>query len=189
MRIGLTGYATAGKDVVADVLVEEYGFVKVNMSDALDKYLQILNPYVPSLIGGSHIRYQKLREYYDYVEAKQFPEVRRLLQALGTEVGRSIDPDMWVKELEKEASKHEHVVTTGVRYPNEIAEGMTLIRVRRPGVGPINDHTSEDLEPVFAHVEFTIENDGTVEDLQARTRRAAQMLGLLEYSNRFGGES
>lgn len=51
MRIGLTGYAKSGKDEVADVLATEYGFVKVNMSDAINNYLCILDPIAGRIAG------------------------------------------------------------------------------------------------------------------------------------------
>jgi len=174
MRIGLTGYAESGKDEVADQLVEEFGFVKVNMSDALDRYLLILNP----IVSKSGTNYATIRRAYSYVDAKRIPEVRRLLQCLGTEVGRAIDPDVWVKELEKEASKHEHVVTTGIRYVNEVTPGMTLIRVDRPGYGPLNNHASEDLEAVFEMAYNVIHNTRDLDGLRVTTRVMATALGL-----------
>jgi len=182
MKIGLTGYAETGKDAVADQLVEEFGFVKINMSDALDKYLRILNPYIAATIGFGGailaVRYVDLVETVGYVEAKKHPEVRRLLQTLGTEVGRSIDPLVWVKELAKEAAKHDRVVTTGIRYRNEVTPSMTLIRVDRPGYGPLNDHSSEDLEGVFKLARNVIHNSSDLEGLKVTTRVMADCLGI-----------
>jgi hypothetical protein len=169
MRIGLTGYAKSGKDEVADVLVQEYGFVKVNMSDALDKYLSILNPII-----DHDWTYADYVEEVGFTKAKECHEVRRLLQAFGTEVGRAIDEDMWVREVAKIAEQHERVVTTGIRYRNEHVPGMLLIRVNRPGFGPLNSHSSESLDDVFALADITIENDGPLDDLQAKTRRLAE---------------
>jgi len=126
VRVGITGYATAGKDVIADVLVAEYGFTKINMSTALNNYLCILNPTVAS---NPLVTYADAVRGLGYVQAKAvYPEVRRLLQVMGTEVGRVIDQDMWVKELEKLAVQHKRVVTTGIRYPNEISPNMTPAR-------------------------------------------------------------
>lgn len=173
MRIGLTGYATSGKDEVADVLATEYGFVKVNMSDAINNYLCILNPII-SIQHFPALRYAEYVAEHGYVQAKEHPEVRRLLQTFGTDVGRAIDLDMWVKEAAKLASLHERVVTTGIRYVNEAVPGMMVVRVNRPGFGPLNDHTSESLADVFALAEITIENDGTLEELRAKTRRFAE---------------
>jgi hypothetical protein len=175
MRVGICGYASSGKDVVADALVENFGFVRVNMSDALDRYLMILDPYVLTQ-QYRNVRYSELRSEVDYTTAKRNPEVRRLLQKLGTEVGRSIDPDIWIKELDKEAPKHDRVVTTGIRYLNEAAPLDFLIHVDRPGIGPANDHSSESIDAIIALANITFRNDDTIGDLH---RQVIERLGGL----------
>jgi len=185
MHFGICGYAEAGKDVVADLLVAEFGFVKVNMSDALDHYLQVLNPLIAyerdpitqgeGILEGAVViwqfaRYAELRQMMSLTEAKKIPEVRELLQRLGTDVGRAIDPLMWVKEVERLAVKHERVVTTGIRFPEEADMLDFLIYVDRLGVGPKNDHPSEQLDAIFARSDVAIPNDGTIEQLQQIVR-------------------
>ena len=171
MRIGITGYAESGKDVASDHLEEEFGFVRINMSDALDKYLQILDPYVVASLGStSYIRYAALRQHMSLTEAKKIPEVRRLFQKFGTDVGRAIDPEMWVTQLELEASKHQMVVTTGIRYVEEVAPLDVLLHINRPGYGPLNDHSSEDLQHIFDLADHRIDNDTTIADLQAKVQ-------------------
>lgn len=165
MHIGITGYAESGKDVVADILVEKFGFVKIGMSDALDRYLMILDPYVDLYLGLCMRKYSEIRMTDSYVEAKKIPEVRRLLQVLGTEVGRSMDPDIWVKELKKSAAEHINVVTTGIRFQNEF-DAMDLVIWVDRGRGPLNDHESENLKDIFAQSHYKIENFGTIQDLE-----------------------
>jgi hypothetical protein len=187
MRIGITGYAGSGKDVVADVLVETFGFRKVNMSDALDRYLQILNPIIQIefVTDGDYfpriapVRYADLRATTDLTEAKKIPEVRQLLQRLGTDVGRAIDPEMWVNELNKEADKHRHVVTTGIRFIEEVDPLDVLIHVDRIGFGPVNDHPSEMLDDIFVQSHYTLQNAGTIEDLQQLTIATLREEGLV----------
>lgn len=178
MRVGICGYGGSGKDVVADVLVADFGFVKVNMSDALDKYLRILNPLIPSPFRADPVcvRYDKLREHTDYVTAKKIPEVRELLQRLGTDVGRAIDPEMWVKQMELEASKHANVVTTGIRFAEEAQPLDLLIHVDRVGYGPVNDHVSDSLDDIFAMARVLIRNDGTLDDLRVKATACARDL-------------
>lgn len=172
VRVGITGYATSGKDVIADVLVAHYGFVKIGMSDALNNYLRILNPVV-----SLELRYDEAVSTHGYVEAKaRYPEVRRLLQVMGTEVGRSIDSDMWVKELNKLASEHQRVVTTGIRFPNEYADLTCLIAVERPGVGPLNDHPSENIDDIINQSDYYFHNNGTIKHLQDDIRQYARSI-------------
>jgi hypothetical protein len=197
MRIGITGYARAGKDEVANVFIEQFGFVKINMSDALDKYLRILDPWVfvsifdvvditdaldrdAPLVPGRWYRYSEICvQIPDYTTRKLIKEVRELLQRLGTDVGRAIDPMLWVDELNKEAHKHAFVVTTGIRFTEEVEPLDYLIHVDRPGVGPINDHDSENLDAIFARAHVKIDNDSDILDLRARVYDVAFWLGLV----------
>lgn len=130
------GQLTSGKDAFADHLVDKHGFKKLGMSDTLAEALYVLNPLVnvypvdiPTEVGAVNsavTRYQRLVDTIGYVEAKKNPEVRRLLQVLGTEVGRKLlDNDIWVKAARKKISEltaagHD-VVITGIRFPNELA--------------------------------------------------------------------
>lgn len=163
MRLGISGYATAGKDEVATVF-EDHGFVRIGMSDALNNYLCILDPII-----HPDERYSDYVEEHGYVRAKEHPEVRRLLQVFGTEVGRRIDNDMWVVEMLKLAAQYDNTVTTGIRFMNERSAMDKLIHVHRPGVGPLNDHASEDLSDLIDTADYTIVNDGTLADLRAKT--------------------
>ena len=42
--IGLTGYAGSGKDTLANILVEEYGFTRIAFADKTKEFLYDLNP-------------------------------------------------------------------------------------------------------------------------------------------------
>lgn len=159
--IGLGGKLRAGKDVIGDYLEEKHDFVKLGMSDALNEALLKLNPHVrledtlklikitpdndvtgPHFVeAGRFVPYRFLHDAVGYVEAKKNPEVRRLLQVLGTEVGRDmIDPDVWVRMAEKKIREHwangKSVVITAMRFPNEIAMlkrlGGLSVWVERP---------------------------------------------------------
>lgn len=123
--IGLGGALRAGKDAVGDHLVDKHGFQKLGMSDALNEALLVLNPWIISPHYARPLRYQELHDLVGYVEAKKNPEVRRLLQVLGTEVGRKmISEDVWVGIAERKISRllgsGQSVVITAMRFPNEI---------------------------------------------------------------------
>jgi hypothetical protein len=200
--LGLGGKLRAGKDAVGDYLAENKNFVKLGMSDALNEALLKLDPWIP-VVGervvehweteeesgtkyyyeGDWLRYRKFHELLGYVEAKKNPEVRRLLQVLGTEVGREmIDPDVWVKiaeaKIKKLWSEGHNVVITAVRFPNELEMiarlGGTTVWVERPeearGVSEgVNGAHASETSVSRDDFDLTIDNTGTLEDLYGWT--------------------
>lgn len=120
MIVGVTGYAQHGKDTVANLLERDYGFRKMAFADALRKSVLVLDPFVPLPGWTSPVRYSELLDSVGYEEAKKNPEVRRLLQVMGTEVGRDIlGDDTWVHALNKARNGPARVVIPDVRFPNE----------------------------------------------------------------------
>jgi len=94
MIIGLSGYAQAGKDTVAAMLVEDYGYTRLGFADIIKKACYALDP----IINLDGMRLAHAVEKYGWDEVKAIPEVRRLLQTMGSEVGRDlIDPQIWVE--------------------------------------------------------------------------------------------
>lgn len=171
MRIGFCGYATAGKDVAAQALVDERGFTKVNMSDALLRDMMILDPIIA---GGQ--RLSRLLAFYSYDQLKaQFPDFREMLQRYGTDVWRTVDENVWVRRAQQtiDSLGLVNVVTTGIRFPNEMTGIDYLIAVTRPGIGPVNSHVSDaGLEDLIQHAHLHLVNDGSMEDLRAKTIKA-----------------
>ena len=176
--VGLGGWARSGKDVIADELVDGYGWVKVGMSDVLNDALLALDPIVEPYTGWRYSEHLK-RCGGDYAKAKKLPEVRGLLQRLGTDVVRDlIDPDAWVRLtrqriMELHEAGHSKIVVTGIRFKNELAMIQELngwpIWVSRSTVDPANSHPSEF---ALTALQFPLEvsNEGT--DFVAPRQRA-----------------
>ena len=94
--IGVGGYAGTGKDAVATILEDSHGFYGTFMSQPLNAALCRLNPQV-EVRRGEVFRYVDLINQLGYTKAKELPEVRRLLQAMGTEVGRDMfGQNVWI---------------------------------------------------------------------------------------------
>lgn len=168
MIIGLMGYARSGKDTVADYLVRHHGFVKMAFADPMREALYRLSPLITIAdMTGVPLKTAVDGLGWETVKADS-PDVRELLQRMGTEVGREMfGEDFWVDYAMKKAEEHERVVFSDVRFQNEakvVAKSGVLWRVIRPNVGPVNNHISErDVDAVKA--DFTILNDSTLEDL------------------------
>lgn len=179
MLISLSGYAGSGKDSVADVLVAKHGFVKYAWADTLREAASALNPIVHSDEHGAIYRYNEVVEEYGYNNAKfKYPEVRRFLQILGTEVGREMISDtVWVdatlKRIRRECGPYDDVVITDTRFINEVRAVKMLgadthaVRVCRPGVVAANNHASEVELDGFVF-DAVLNNDGDLVELESK---------------------
>jgi len=167
MIIGLSGYARTGKDTVAEILVSKYGYRRIAFADKIKEALITLNPIVVPEIG------LHLAEYvndFSWEVAKNTPEVRRLLQVMGTEVGRNLlSQDIWIEAALENVRAGEKIVLTDVRFPDEADAVKWLFgevwRIERNGVKATNFHKSESAldEWIFDRI---IDNSGTLEDLE-----------------------
>jgi hypothetical protein len=164
--IGLTGYAQSGKDTLASILVEKYGYSRIAFADKIKDFLYGINPMVACSPTGY---LQDLVDLVRWDKAKEEPQVRRLLQDLGISARDLIDKNIWVTSALSSVTKDQRVVVTDVRFENEAMMiklmGGQLWRVKRIGVGPVNDHVSES-ELDGYKVDQIFVNNGTLEDLE-----------------------
>lgn len=164
MRIvGLCGYAGVGKDCAAEALVA-CGWQRVAFADAVRDVALAIDP----IIDSDDRRLHDIISIGGWAMAKQYGEVRRLLQHVGTEAGRKIlGENIWVDTAMRKVNGD--TVFSDVRFPNEVAaireRGGKIVRITRPGVGPVNGHASETaIDDIKA--DFTIVNDREPWDMQ-----------------------
>lgn len=178
--IGLGGYAGVGKDEVAKILVREHGFTRVAFADPLRAMLYDQNPIVTTgytvetdTPETTEIRLHRVQELVDALgwdlAKRDYPEIRRLLQALGVAARERLDYGLWVaKGLAVAREVGSAVVFTDARFSNEClaikAMGGQIWDVVRPGVGPVNGHVSDSGQWI-EHADLTLMNDGTLADL------------------------
>lgn len=186
--VAFGGYATAGKDAAVDVLVAEFGFERTFMSKPLHDSLFALDPQVlvtekeaARLHLPSSTRcwpYVSLTEELGYEQCKSIADYRRLLQVMGTEVGRRrFGPDVWLNQVMVECAHHRSqgcpIALTGVRFANELAAIRNVsgvaVWVDRPGVAPVNGHSSDNTL-TSADFDVVLSNSGTLEDLAVAVR-------------------
>lgn len=201
MIVGLSGYARSGKDEAAKVLVEEYGFTRIAFADKLRDFLYALDPIVdrkPVYRRGLLGRFRRpvayattrvqsvinMHGWDGYKESPYGPEIRGLLQRLGTEAGRQVMWDsIWIDAAFADTDPNGNYVITDVRFPNEAEavrqRGGVLWRIERAGVGPVLNengvaHASEtSLDDYEDFVQY-LNNDGSLEDFQEKVSRAGQ---------------
>jgi hypothetical protein len=148
--IGLSGYAGAGKDEVARIL-RPYGWQRASFADPLRAALYALDPSVEDVRDNifDGVSLQEIVDEYGWDKVKRdFPEVRQLLQRMGTEVGRNLfGQDFWVDQAMHSLEEGGKYVFTDCRFPNEAdairARGGRVFRVWRPDVTAVNGHPSE----------------------------------------------
>jgi hypothetical protein len=167
MIIGLSGYAQVGKDTVAQILVEDYGYTRIGFADIIKKAAYILDPII-TLDG---MRLAHAVEKYGWETSKQVPEVRRILQVLGSEVGRElIDPQIWVELTMHSVHPDDKIVISDVRFKNEAEEikwkqGKIWRITRIDKDAPVNVHRSETDMDSWNFDQY-VSNNGNIEDLK-----------------------
>ncbi len=185
--IGLSGKKRAGKDTVAAHLVANYGYTRYAFADIMRTAALALDPIIPQHDGMPET--VRLSNFFDdataptvdeWEIAKANPEVRRLLQRLGTEVGRDLfGQDFWVDrtfdaiDFNRDLGPDARVVITDVRFDNEVAavheKGGRVVRVRRPMIVPaILEHPSETALDDFAYFDHVLDNDRDIAALHDR---------------------
>jgi hypothetical protein len=175
--IGLSGYARSGKDTAAAALVLD-GWQRVSFADVLRNFLYAVNPVIMSsaLFGTT-----RLAEYVDtfgWEKAKDdVPEVRALLQRVGTDAGRNIlGENVWIDAALSGLEPDGSYVVTDCRFPNEAQairdRGGYVFRITRPGFAPTNGHVSETALDDF-RFDAHIGNVGSQADLAYKIRELA----------------
>lgn len=177
--LGLTGYAGSGKDTAAQALLDS-GWERRAFADAVKAGLLGVDPVVSAedvsyVDGCSNVELVHLSEIieamgWDFAK-RAYPEVRRLLQAYGTEGGRHVHgSDCWIKAARASMLNGVDYVFTDARFPNEVEmihqAGGVVVRIDRTGVEAVNAHVSDDIGGL--PVDLVIVNNGTVEDLHTR---------------------
>lgn len=172
--IGLTGYAQSGKDTLASILVEKYGYSRIAFADKIREFLYGINP----MVACSPTGYLKdLVNLVGWDKAKQEPQVRRLLQDLGISARDLIAEDVWVTAALGSVDKDQRIVVTDVRFENEANTiklmGGQIWRVKRPGVEAVNSHVSETQLDGYK-VDQIFLNSGSIQDLELLIRTRMQ---------------
>lgn len=173
MIIGLSGYAQTGKDTIAKHLVENYGFKRIAFADPIREALYKLDPIISDIVDLPHVGIANAVDNIGWELLKQSsPQVRRLLQRMGTEVGRNMfGTDFWVYQAFKDVSSQSQVVFTDVRFPNEFHHIKShfgkVFRVEKPGISAVNAHVSEMALDNY-NFDGVILNNGSIEELNVQ---------------------
>lgn len=166
--IGITGLKGHGKDTVGDMLMRRFNNFR------RDSFAAPMRMLANDLFGITHETYNEPIEGLNMTG-------RQFLQKLGTEVGRSLSPDLWIHALAYRwnqqfsipktgiKQKYAGLIITDLRFPNEAKfikdNGGCILHVIRPGFGEQDSHVSEAGIP-SALIDFSICNTGDLENLE-----------------------
>ena len=141
MIIGICGFIAAGKDTVADYLVNYHQFRRESFANSLKDAVANVFGWDRTMLEGRTAQAREWREQVDpwWAERLNMPHLtpRWVLQYWGTEVCRSgFHDDMWIASLEnKLRTSKDDIVISDCRFPNEIKSikdaGGIVIRVKR----------------------------------------------------------
>lgn len=153
--IALTGQAGSGKDTAAAHLVKRYGFVQASFADPIRSMALLI-------MEEAGIDHAWLTERH--LKEQRMPglgvSARALLQTLGTEVGRHLQPDLWVRHMAlrlglpgaglpqaQRCPVHDRIVVSDARFANEVhwvhLVGGWVMRLHREQAGAVRPHASE----------------------------------------------
>lgn len=156
--LGISGFAGCGKDTLADHLVAEHGFTKLSLADPMKRLCQRIFSFTDEQLWGASqhreepderwpfsgtcphchkhcVRSQGSSEKWQCKPCKKVFDdhitPRLALQTLGTEWGRTLSPDLWVRLAMKEIDESDRDlwVIPDVRFLNE----MEIIRSQPHG--------------------------------------------------------
>lgn len=136
--IALIGHAGSGKDTVANILIEKYGYTKLSFAAKLKDAVAIVYDVDRALLEGDTDESRKFRETPCTNMGGKTP--RQVMQQFGTEVGRSVYAKTWVDAVTRQidANPEQQFVITDCRFENELAAIAALPNAR---VWAINRYT------------------------------------------------
>jgi len=159
MILGVAGPAGSGKDTAGAWFAEHYGFKRYAMASALKAGM--------AAMGFPEPTDRALKE-------RPVPGFgftwREAAQKLGTEWGRELDSDLWVKVAERQVRESkDSIVITDIRFENESAMvrrmGGTVIHLlgRKADLGENQQHASEVGILIYPNSDYVIDNRGSLE--------------------------
>jgi hypothetical protein len=184
-KIAISGKANSGKDTIAKLFIEAYeilndeapDFEFASFAEPIKEMVRLMFPKTKKniLYGPSENRNKIIPGAFKDGQPLTY---RRLLQDLGTEVGRAYKEDIWLDvldyKLEKAQKKgRDFFIIADCRFYNEIKHlkdnNYILVRVKRDSSLFMN-HASETEQDSISDNEFNfiIDNNGTIEDLKEK---------------------
>lgn len=186
MIIGLCGSQGSGKDTVANILISEYGFVKLTFASTLKDVVAILFSWSRDLLEGLTEESRLWRETVDdfWSEKLSIPNFtpRKALQMIGTDLFRlHFNNDIWISIVENKIgamlknNPKTNIIISDCRFANEFSlikrfpdsHIITILRVKN-STNKLA-HSSE-TEWVNYNFDAILQNDNSIDDLKTNLK-------------------
>jgi hypothetical protein len=205
--IGICGRKRHGKDSVGRILRDINGFQLTAFADPVKRVAMDVYGLSWEQCYGDGPEKERIDPNWDL-------SPRVIMQRIGTEVGRSIHPDTWIKhtlnnirsaadgagfvERDDIGRRFNRIpppvastlwVVTDVRFPNEAdairAIGGCVVKVVRPSLGVSTDEHPSETSVDLIEADVNIINDGTLNDLRDQVTEALNLHTVESVSARF----
>ena len=195
MLVGLVGLIGSGKDTVAERLVKKHKFKRDSFAKSLKDAVGDIFNWNRRLLEGNTKKSREWREQPDkFWSDKMGKEVtpRWVLQYFGTEVMRGgMHDGIWVDSLIARY-KGKPTVSSDTRFQNEIktikAHGGVIVLVKRNPIPSqewmqVHGFHQSEWDWIGSKFDYTIENDGTLTQLNAKIDKLNRQLQDHQSSN------
>ena len=186
MIIGLCGAQGSGKDTVANILISEYGFVKLTFASTLKDVVAILFSWPRDLLEGLTEESRLWRETVDdfWSEKLSIPSFtpRKSLQMIGTDLFRiHFNNDIWINIVENKIgatlknNPNTNIVISDCRFANEFSlikqfpDSHIITILREKNIIQNLAHSSE-TEWVNYNFDAILQNDNSIDDLKSNLK-------------------
>lgn len=172
--IAFMGFKGSGKSEAASYLRKKYGH-------KIHAFAHKVKDVCGMVFGLSHTQ-MYTPEKKEIVDDRWGKTPRKLMQLVGTEFGRAIDEDVWVKSLMLDVGPHGWLIED-CRFPNEAEavreKGGIVVGIRRDKVVPEDSEDLHASESKMLHhwddmADVTIENNDTLEELHEKVEEVFQ---------------
>ena len=187
MIIGLCGAQGSGKDTVANILITEYGFVKLTFASTLKDVVAILFSWPRDLLEGLTEESRLWRETVDDFWSAKLSisgfTPRKALQMIGTDLFRlHFNNDIWISIVENKIgamlknNPNINIVISDCRFANEFSlfkkfpdsHIITILREKNYSINKLA-HSSE-TEWVNYNFDAILQNDNSIDDLKSNLK-------------------
>ena len=187
MIIGLCGAQGSGKDTVANILITEYGFVKLTFASTLKDVVAILFSWPRDLLEGLTEESRLWRETVDDFWSAKLSisgfTPRKALQMIGTDLFRlHFNNDIWISIVENKIgamlknNPNINIVISDCRFANEFSlikqfpdsHIITILREKNYSINKLV-HSSE-TEWVNYNFDAILQNDNSIDELKSNLK-------------------